>query len=107
MSPWQRRRLDRAYSRGQNDAVTASPGQGVSAQAPTVLSVSAEVYLVARDKRGQKLLDQLEERTGVYPYKTTAAGERAYWLDSSGPDGFDAMLGRIDSDWRKHLSRST
>ena len=47
-----------------------------------------EVYLVAQDEHGEQLLDQLQERTGVYPYKTTGAGERAYastaraWTDS-------------------------
>ena len=68
------------------------------------MTVSPEVYLVAQDEHGEQLLDQLQERTGVYPYKTTVAGERAYALDSSGMDGFDARLGRTDADWHHHLT---
>lgn len=71
--------------------------------------MSAEIVFVPLDDRGNELLNELEERTDVLPYKTnTRTGQRAYSLDSvdAGTDGFDDMLDRIASDWREHLQRT-
>jgi hypothetical protein len=54
-----------------------------------------------------KLLDQLEAKTALLPFKTNAQGGRTYALSSDDAEGFDGMLERVDGDWRTHLSRTS
>jgi hypothetical protein len=69
--------------------------------------MAAVIELVPDDERGTELLDELERRTQELPYKTnTRTGARTYSLQSADTDGFDAILDRIDPDWREHLSRT-
>jgi hypothetical protein len=65
------------------------------------------VELTPITEHGHKLLDELEHRTGAIPFKTDAEGVRTYWLSAVdvGAVGFEAMLDRIDPDWREHLTR--
>ena len=67
-----------------------------------------EVRFEPLTDRRPELLDALEERTGVLPFKTDAAGARTYWLsgDEVGSDGFDPVLDKIDPDWHEHLTRT-
>jgi hypothetical protein len=68
--------------------------------------MSAQVQLTPLDERGIKLLDQLEAKTALLPFKTNAQGGRTYMLSSGDRDGFDRMLDRIGGDWRNHLTRT-
>jgi hypothetical protein len=70
--------------------------------------MAAVVGFVVHDARGSEVLDELERKTGVSPYLASTT-ERHYNLADSQVDasGFNAMLNRIDEDWRKHLSRTT
>jgi hypothetical protein len=69
-------------------------------------SVSAEVQLRPLDERGMKLLDELEAKTALLPFKTDAQGGRTYALSRRDTDGFDRVLDRIGGDWRNHLTRT-
>lgn len=71
--------------------------------------MSAVIELVPQNDHGRELLDELEERTEERPFITQlTTGARTYHLDAQdvGVDGFDAMLARIDPDWRGHLTRT-
>lgn len=69
--------------------------------------MAAVIELVPRDERGVELLDALERRTEVLPFKTnTRTGARAYYLQSAGTDGFDSVLDSIDPQWGEHLTRT-
>jgi hypothetical protein len=69
--------------------------------------MAAEIQLVPHDDRGLELLDELERQTEERPFKTnTRTGARTYYLQSAGTDGFDAMLDRIEPNWRQYLSRT-
>jgi hypothetical protein len=63
--------------------------------------VAADIHYEIHTDRGAEILDELEQRTGQMPYLESTA-ERRYSLTAEdvGPDGFDAMLDRISSDWR-------
>jgi hypothetical protein len=67
--------------------------------------MAAEIRLQPLDERGAKIIDELEQHTGVLPFRTTA---RDYSLMAAEVDtsGFDAMLDTIAPDWREHLSRT-
>jgi hypothetical protein len=69
----------------------------------------AVVQLTALDDRGREIIAELEERTQERPREILEDGTREYYLSAHqvGPDGFDPMLDRIDSDWRDHLTRTT
>jgi hypothetical protein len=49
--------------------------------------MSAEIQLAPLNERGIKLLDQLEAKTGLLPFKTDAQGGRAYALQTGDPGG--------------------
>ena len=68
--------------------------------------VSAEIQLTPLDERGIKLLDELEAKTALLPFKTDARGCRTYALSSGDRSGFDRILDRIGGDWRNHLTRT-
>jgi hypothetical protein len=65
----------------------------------------AIVELTPLTQRGRKLLDELEAKTGLLPFKTSdASGGRAYYLQASANvDGFQAALDRIEPNWVTHL----
>ena len=69
--------------------------------------MAADIHFEIHTVRGAEILDELQERTGQMPYLESTA-ERRYALTAEdvGPDGFDAMLDRIDSGWAQHLSRT-
>ena len=69
--------------------------------------MSAEIRLTPLNERGMKLLDQLEAKTALVPFKTDAQGARTYALTSGDAAGFERMLDRIGGDWRAHLSRTS
>jgi hypothetical protein len=66
----------------------------------------AIVELTPLTQRGQKLLDELEAKTGLLPFKTTdSSGAKTYYLQASANvDGFQAALDRIESNWIAHLT---
>jgi hypothetical protein len=68
--------------------------------------MSAMVCFRVHGDRGKEILEELERQTDLQSVETPM-GEREFFLSSStaGVDGFDAMLDRIASDWRDHLSR--
>jgi hypothetical protein len=68
--------------------------------------VSAEIQLTPLDERGIKLLDELEAKTALLPFKTDAQGGRTYSLSRRDTNGFDRVLDRIGGDWRSHLTRT-
>ncbi len=68
--------------------------------------MSAEIQFAPLNERGIKLLDQLEAKTGLLPFKTDAQGGRTYTLSSRDTDGFERVLDRIGGDWRNHLTRA-
>ena len=66
--------------------------------------MSAEIQLRPLDEHGVELLDALERRSEVLPFKVnTRTGARAYSLASSAPDESVLVLNTIDPDWREHL----
>ena len=70
--------------------------------------MAAVIQLTALDDRGREIIAQLEERTQEQPREISEDGTREYFLSAHqvGVDGFDAMLDRIDRDWREHVSRT-
>jgi hypothetical protein len=68
--------------------------------------VAADVHFEILSDRGREILDELQERTGHFPY-VDSHSERRYYLDGEPADvsGFDAMPDRIAPDWREYLSR--
>ena len=68
--------------------------------------MSAEIQLTPLDERGIKLLDELEAKTALLPFKTDAQGGRTYALSSGDRSRLDRMLDRIGGDWRNHLTRT-
>ena len=68
--------------------------------------MSAEIQLRPLDERGIKLLDELEAKTALLPFKTDARGGRTYALTSGDRSRLDRILDRIGGDWRKHLTRT-
>ncbi len=69
--------------------------------------MSANVVFQVHDGRGAELLAKLEERTS-HRSTVTPSGDREYELSAAevGVDGFDPILGLIDTGWRDHLSRT-
>ena len=69
--------------------------------------MAAEIHFAIHDHRGAEILDELEQRTNVPPFLASET-ERRYPLMTGEADtsAFDAMLDRIDEDWRAHLSRT-
>jgi hypothetical protein len=65
----------------------------------------AIVELTPLTRRGRKLLDELETKTGLLPFKTSdASGGKTYYLQASANvDGFQAALDRIEPNWVRHL----
>jgi hypothetical protein len=65
----------------------------------------AVVELTPLTQQGQKLLDKLENKTGILPFKTSdASGAKTYHLPASANvDGFQAALDRIEPNWVTHL----
>jgi hypothetical protein len=65
----------------------------------------AIVELTPLTQRGQQLLDELEAKTGLLPFKTTgASGAKTYYLQASANvGGFRAALQRIEPNWVAHL----
>jgi hypothetical protein len=67
---------------------------------------SGSIFLLhPLDKRGEKILDELEAETRVGPIRILEDGQREYHLNSAGPDGFDAMLNQNWPDWGEHVGR--
>ena len=66
----------------------------------------AIVELTPLTQRGRKLLDELEAKTGLLPFKTShASGAKAYYLQASANvGGFQAALHRIEPNWVAHLT---
>jgi hypothetical protein len=66
----------------------------------------AIVELTPLTQRGQKLLAQLERKTGLSPFGTSeASGAKTYHLaGSANIDGFQAALDRIEPTWDVHLT---
>jgi hypothetical protein len=67
--------------------------------------MAAIVELTPLTRRGQELLDEVERKTGLLPFKTSdASGARSYYLPASANvDGFQAALDRIEPNWVTHL----
>ncbi|TMK74500.1 MAG: hypothetical protein E6G48_03405 [Actinobacteria bacterium] len=65
----------------------------------------AIVELTPLTRRGRKLLDELETKTGLRPFETSdASGGKTYYLQASANvDGFQAALDRIEPNWVRHL----
>lgn len=55
-------------------------------------------------KRGQGILDALEERRGMQPMQRLQDGTRRYRLEDADVAEFDPMLDQIDPDWRNHIT---
>jgi hypothetical protein len=68
--------------------------------------VTSEIQLTPLNERGIKLLDELEAKTALLPFRTDAQGGRTYELSRRDTAGFDRMLDRIGGDWRNHLTRT-
>jgi hypothetical protein len=66
----------------------------------------AIVELTPLTHRGRELLDELETKTGLRPFKTSdASGAKTYYLPASANvDGFQAALDRIAPNWVTHLT---
>ena len=66
----------------------------------------AIVELTPLTRRGQELLDELESKTGLLPFKTSdASGTKSYYLQASANvDRFQVALDRIDADWIAHVT---
>jgi hypothetical protein len=64
------------------------------------------VELTPLTMRGTELLDLLERKTGLLPFKMVdASGAKSYSMASSGEvDRFEAMLCRIAGDWHVHVA---
>ncbi|MGZ5356756.1 MAG: hypothetical protein ACXWZW_11150, partial [Solirubrobacterales bacterium] len=72
-------------------------------------SMAGVIRLVPLDERGREIIDELEEETGEQPTEIQDDGGHLYHLhgeDAAG-EAFDAMLSRIDSDWREHVARTS
>jgi hypothetical protein len=56
--------------------------------------------------RGGELLDLLERKTGLLPFRTVeASGAKAYSMAGPGEvDRFEGMLCRIARDWHVHVA---
>jgi hypothetical protein len=69
------------------------------------IPVAAIVELTPLTHRGRELLDELEHRTGLLPFKTSdMSGAKTYFLPgSANVDGFQAALDRIEPNWVTHL----
>jgi hypothetical protein len=65
----------------------------------------AIVELTPLTHRGRELLDELESKTGLLPFKINdASGAKTYYLQASANvDGFQAALDRIAPGWATHL----
>ena len=67
------------------------------------------VQLIQYDDRGREIIERLEEEgTQEQRVEVRKHGSGEYNLRARnlGMVGFDAMLNRIDSDWREHLGRT-
>lgn len=67
------------------------------------------IRLLPLDDRGREIIEEVEENTGEQPTEIQNDGGRLYHLQGEevGAEGFDAILSRIDSDWREHVNRTT
>jgi hypothetical protein len=74
-----------------------------------VVEVTVVVDLIPYDERGREIIGELEAGTQEPPVKVRHHGPREYYVQAEdvGNAGFDAILDRIDPDWRKHLGRTT
>ena len=65
----------------------------------------AVVELTPLTLRGGNLLDQLEIKTGLAPFKTShPSGAKTYYLaGAANVDRFEAALDRIEPNWVRHL----
>jgi hypothetical protein len=71
--------------------------------------MAAVVQLIPYDDRGREIIEKLEEEgTQEQRVEIRKYGIREYNLRARnlGMVGFDAMLNRIDPDWREHLGRT-
>jgi hypothetical protein len=71
--------------------------------------MAAVVQLIPYDDRGREIIEKLEEEGTQEPrLEIRKYGTREYNLRARnlGMVGFDAMLNRIDPDWREHLGRT-
>jgi hypothetical protein len=66
----------------------------------------AIVELTPLTHRGRQLLNELEAKTGMVPFKASdASGAKTYYLQASANvDGFQAALERIEPNWITHLT---
>jgi hypothetical protein len=65
----------------------------------------AVVELTPLTRRGRRLLERLETKTGMRPFKTSEeSGAKAYYLTgAANVEGFEAALDRIEPSWVPHL----
>ena len=68
--------------------------------------MAAVIALRPNTERGAEILDELEEQTDMRPTEVMEDGTRGYYLDAAnaGVDAFDAILDKIDSDWRDYIT---
>ena len=66
------------------------------------------VDLIPYDARGREIIGELEAGTQETPVEIRHLGTREYYVRAEDlrTAGFDAMLDRIDPDWRDHLGRT-
>lgn len=71
--------------------------------------MAAVIRLVPLDDRGREIIDELEGKTEEQPSEIQSDGGRLYHLQGEdlGVDEFEAILNRIDSDWREHVTRTS
>ena len=68
--------------------------------------MAAIIELTPLTKQGRELLDELESRTGLLPFKINdASGAKTYYLEGwATVDGFQATLNRLEPAWARHLT---
>ncbi|HEX6586343.1 MAG TPA: hypothetical protein VF052_06295 [Solirubrobacterales bacterium] len=71
--------------------------------------MAAVIRLVPLDDRGREIIDELEGKTDEQPSEIQSDGGRLYHLQGEdvGVAEFEAILNRIDSDWREHVTRTS
>jgi hypothetical protein len=67
--------------------------------------MAAAVRLAPIDDHGREIIDAFEEATNEQPTEVQEDGTRRYYLH--GDDTSVDTLGRIDPDWREHVTRSS
>jgi len=99
----------RAAGRLQRSATAVSLSAYSKTGAIPSTPMTVVVQLIPYDDRGREIIEKLEEegtqeqRVEIRKYGTREYNLRARNL---GMVGFDAMLNRIDPDWREHLGRT-